>query len=54
MHATGFFRHFPNDSAQCSGGGDQTMCPVVTAGTTGWRSLELHDRHTLQNVYEEG
>lgn len=51
MHATGFSRHFPNDSAQCSGGGDHTMCPVVTAGTTGWRSLELHDRHTLQNVY---
>lgn len=52
-HATGFFGHFGDGSAECPNGpAIETMCPAYTfEAQSAWRTLENHDIHTLLNTY---
>lgn len=52
-HATGWYGHFAQTSDTCGGTGpDQTMCRVYEPSTpTEWRSLEEHDKHTIDAAY---
>jgi hypothetical protein len=56
-HATGFGTgsgvdvHFTGSSLCPDNNTDETMCPSLDPGTTYLRSLEAHDKHTLDNAY---
>jgi hypothetical protein len=55
-HATGFGLysasvHFDGAAAICSGATKQTMCPSTVFGEDVMRSLETHDKHTVEGKY---
>jgi hypothetical protein len=55
-HATGFSGpyakgHFNPRGGVCTSSPKHTMCPTISLGSTGSRSLEEHERHTFRNVY---
>jgi len=53
-HETGWRDHFNAGADICDHPGDEpwhTMCPLVPSGTSFWRSLEEHDRHTFNAEY---
>ena len=55
-HATGFGRgsapdHFATSAQECQVSPKQTMCPSEPLGENYFRSLEEHDKHTFNNIY---
>jgi hypothetical protein len=53
-HATGWRGHFGEENTElCKLPADprQTMCPSTSTGSSDWRTLEEHDRHTFDNAY---
>jgi hypothetical protein len=52
-HATGWRGHFGAMNVELCGPGAprQTMCPDTNRGSSEWRTLEDHDRHTFDNAY---
>lgn len=51
-HATGFYEHFSNSSAECPVSSSRhTMCASHYVGTTWQRSLANHDKHTFTSAY---
>ena len=55
-HATGWGaggaqNHFDSGGSVCTSSPKHTMCPSIPQGESYWRSLEEHDRHTFNNVY---
>lgn len=57
-HATGFLGHFPaGESSTCPHQFNEltraTMCAeAIAPGTTGIRTLQIHDEHTFQDAYD--
>lgn len=51
-HAAGF-KHFDEAIDDCSGSDRLTMCTKISTGTNWFRSLESHDRHTMELAYPQ-
>lgn len=54
-HATGFYGHFDAGQPICQGPDRETMCAGSSEpiGTKYLRTLEAHDRHTIQAAYPD-
>lgn len=51
-HATGFYGHFARNGALCPNNNTRhTMCQGQPAGRKWRRTLEQHDKHTINNAY---
>ena len=51
-HATGWYGHFEGPEDDCAGFDQATICKIYPGGhPKSWRTLQEHDKHTLENAY---